>query len=416
LPPIFNSWLRRNFKNFAKGAGLTTFHSFDSTGWEPQAGLLLAADGDLYGTTFAGPPQNTFYGNGTIFRITPDGALTTIHTFGGTDGEAPMGGLVKAANGDLYGTTTFGGTSGACVPSCGTIFKITPAGVFTTLHSFQSTDGSNPYSGLVQATNGDLYGTTGYGGNTTCRYGCGTIFKITPHGVITTLHVFNQTDGANPVAGLVQATDGNLYGTTYGGTIFKMTPEGVLTTIHNFDGADGATPNGLVQATDGNLYGTTQQGGAGGNACSNFGGCGSIFKINLDGTFTSLYSFGPAVGIRPGAALLQATDGNFYGTTTEGPILSSGRLCDGTVFKFSVGLGPFVKTLPAAGPVGSHVRILGDDLTGATSVTFNGIAAAFSVLSPAQIVATVPAGATTGKVQVITPGGTLLSNIGFVVP
>ena len=411
--------------NLAKGAGLTDFHSFilnsgDSSGQNPMGGLLLAADGNFYGTTELSSP-----GFGTIFKITPDGALTTIHTFAGTDGSWSQAGLVKAENGDLYGTTTFS----FVFPNFGygTIFKITTAGVLTTLHSFNLTDGADPLAGLVQATNGNLYGTASEGGNTTCYApkGCGTVFKITPDGVFTTLHIFDQNDGANPLAALVQASDGNLYGTTnsgglaacnppYGcGTIFRITSDGVLATIHNFDGADGVGPSGLVQATDGNLYGTTQYGGN--TTCTN--GCGTIFKIGLDGTFTSLYSdFGSGVGFRPQphAALLQATDGDFYGTTALGPAPSSSG--DGSIFKFSVGLGPFVKTLPGLGAVGSHVRILGDDLTGATSVTFNGVAAAFSVVSPAQIVATVPAGATTGKVQVIAPGGTLLSTVGFVVP
>jgi len=411
------------------GEALTVVHSFDFTdGAYSVAGLVQAANGYLYGTT-----QFSADGNGTIFKITPAGALSTIHAFVGTDGSTPHAGLVQAANGDLFGTTTYGGTSTACgTRGCGTIFKITPDGVFTTLHNFQSTDGANPF-GLVQAANGDLYGTTNFGGNTTCySAGCGTVFKITPAGVFTALHNFlqNQTDGTFPSAGLVQAADGNLYGTTSEGgaylggcgapisgdlcgTIFEITPAGMLTTIHSFEMSDGESPNGLVQATDGNLYGTTYEGG-GSNFCSE--GCGTIFKISLDGAFTTLYnSFGSTLGYLPEAGLLLATDGNFYGTTNEGPYGSIGGYGYGTVFRFSVGLGPFVKTLPALGLVGSIVRILGTDLTGATSVTFNGIAAGFIVVSPAQILARVPFGATTGKVQVITPSGTLLSNVGFVV-
>jgi uncharacterized repeat protein (TIGR03803 family) len=224
-----------------------------------------------------------------------------------------------------------------------------------------------------------------------------------------------------PSGALVQATNGDLYGTTTEGgancannrqcgTVFKITLDGAFTTLHSFKGRpDGATPNGgLIQATDGNLYGTTSNGGD--------NGFGSIFKITPHGDLTILYSFCAQTancpqGRSPAAGLMQDTNGNFYGTTQY-----SGAYHQGTVYEFSMGLGPFVKTLPAIGAVGSGVRILGTGLTGATSVTFNGIAAMFAVVSPSQIVARVPAGATTGKIQVTTPSGTLVSNVAFLVP
>jgi uncharacterized repeat protein (TIGR03803 family) len=175
---------------------------------------------------------------------------------------------------------------------------------------------------------------------------------------------------------------------------------------------------GLVQATDGNFYGTTQEGGAN---CTTIGGCGTIFKITPGATLTTLYSFcsqpNCTDGNSPYTGLVQATNGHFYGTTGYGGTSSAcnnGSGC-GTVFGLSVGLGPFVETQTTSGEVGEVVRILGTDLTGATSVSFHGTAAAFTVVSPSLIAATVPAGATSGKVQVVTPSGTLSSNVPFRV-
>jgi uncharacterized repeat protein (TIGR03803 family) len=180
----------------------------------------------------------------------------TLYAFNSIDGAYPNG-LVQATDGNFYGTTSEGGYSGY-----GNVFKITPEGVLTTLHDFDFTDGAEP-NGLVQATDGNFYGTTSEGGaqsSANCLEGCGTVFKITPEGALTTLHKFDFTDGAFPSAALVQATDGNFYGTTGGGgvnrygTVFKITPEGALTTLHRFDGTDGAFPSAaLVQATDGNF-------------------------------------------------------------------------------------------------------------------------------------------------------------------
>jgi uncharacterized repeat protein (TIGR03803 family) len=301
------------------------------------------------------------------------------------------------------------------------VFKITPSGTLTTLHSFclqtRCTDGSGPFAGLVQATDGNLYGTTYVGG----AHGYGTVFKITPSGTLTTLHSFCSqsgcTDGEFPQTGLVQATNGILYGTTivggaYGsGTIFNIATSGKLTTLYNVCSQNGC-PDGnylyapLIQATDGNLYGIMQVGG------TNNGG--TVFKMTTSGTLTTLYSFcsksGCAEGEYPAGGLFQDTDGNLYGTTADG-----GANDDGTVFSLSVGLSPFVEAQPGSGKVGAAVNILGTNLTGATSVTFDGSAAAFKVVSSSEITTTVPAGATTGKVEVATPSGTLSSNVSFRV-
>ncbi|MGA3039240.1 MAG: choice-of-anchor tandem repeat GloVer-containing protein [Bryobacteraceae bacterium] len=406
---------------------LTPLYSFCSKsgctdGANPLAGLVQAANGDFYGTT-----SNVFSGSGslgTVFKITPGGTLTTLYSFcaqsGCTDGEFPYAGLVQATNGDFYGTTQGGGSNG----NGGTVFRITPGGTLTTLHRFCAksgcTDGEVPYAGLVQATDGDLYGTTLEGGSSSNG---GTVFKITPSGTLTTLYSFcpqsGCMDGEAPYAGLVQAADGDLYGTTSdggangnGGTIFKITTSGTLTTLYSFcsqsECTDGAVPYaGLVQATDGDLYGTTYAGGT--------NDYGTIFRITPNGTLTTLYSFcsknGCTDGYQPIGGLVQATNGSLYGTTINGALLSGG-----TVFSLSVGLEPFVETLPTSGSAGAAVKILGTTLTGTTSVTFDGTEAEFTVVSPSLITTTVPAGATTGTVQVVTPNGTLSSNVPFRVP
>src|SRR5579864_9462124 len=194
-----------------------------------------------------------------------------------------------------------------------------PAQTLTTLHSFDSLDGAFPNAGLVQGTNGELYGTTFRGGTSTaCTFGCGTVFKITTTGKLTTLHSFDSTDGRWPSAGLIEATCANFYGTTFRGgtstactfgcgTVFQMTPEGTLTTLHSFDGKDSSFLNqaGLVQATDGKFYGITPRGGTGTNPV------GTVFKITDAGTLTTLHSFDGNDGSSPQGALIQATDGNF---------------------------------------------------------------------------------------------------------
>ena len=196
-------------------------------------------------------------------------------------------------------------------------------------------------------------------------------------------------------------------GTNTNGTVFKITPTGTLTTLHSFNGTtDGATPAaGLVQATNGDFYGT---------ASSGANGYGTVFKITPSGTLTTLYRFCHQThcpdGATPYAGLVQDTTGDFYGTTSEG-----GSNNDGTVFRLSVGLGPFVKPRPPYGKVGAAVKILGTNLTGAASVSFNGTAAVFTVVSPSLITTTLPAGASSGKVQVVTPSGTLSSNASFLV-
>jgi uncharacterized repeat protein (TIGR03803 family) len=299
----------------------------------------------------------------------------------------------------------WGGANGG-----GTVFQLTPTGTLTTLYNFCSppncSDGSGP-GGLIHATNGKLYGTTVAGG----AGKRGTVFKMTPQGTLKTVYSFHGPDGSGP-GGLIQATDGNFYGTTSwggannAGTVFQLTPTGTLTTLYNFCPQGycpaGAGPGGLIQATDGNLYGTTYWDGA---------GYGTVFQITPGGTLTVLYTFNYTEGFG-GTPLVQATDGNFYGSTGE----NVNQGVDGMIFSLSMRLGPFVKTLPSSGKVGRVVVILGNNLTGATSVTFNGTPATFTVCSTGtSIKTTVPSGATTGKVQATTPNGTLTSNVDFRV-
>ena len=205
----------------ASAQTFTTLFSFDGKdGSEPEGTLAQGGDGNFYGTAFAGGTStHCGAGCGVVYRITQQGKLSVLHNFARTNGMAPGGGLVLATNGNFYGTTTDGGTGHACDPQayeCGTIFEITPGGKLTTLHNFNGTDGDDPAGALIQASDGNLYGTTGAGGPSGVN-GPGTVFRISPTGKLTTLHNFNGTDGNSPTGALIQGTDGNLYGTTVNG-------------------------------------------------------------------------------------------------------------------------------------------------------------------------------------------------------
>jgi uncharacterized repeat protein (TIGR03803 family) len=387
----------------------------------PAGALVQGPDGNFYGTTTEGGANDTACPNsgcGTVFKITPAGVLTTLYSFCAlsacADGYAPHAGLVLGNDGNFYGTTAVGGG-----PSySGTVFKITPQGQLTTLHSFNMNDGDSPMAALVQAADGSFYGTTENGGT----YNAGTIFKVTSAGVFTMLHNFGEVEGFAPATAMIQASDGNLYGTTpvggagNWGTVFRLTPSGAVTAIYNFctqsNCPDGFAPQELVQATDGNLYGAAAGGGTP-NQC--ISGCGTIFKISTGGALSTIHFFNYNDGAWPAAALLQGTDGKFYGSTSAGGIDCDSFHGCGTLFSFDTGLPPFVEIQPTSGNSGTAVTIIGLNLSGATGVAFNGTPASFTVQSPTIITTSVPAGATTGRVQVTTPSGTLNSNADFQV-
>jgi uncharacterized repeat protein (TIGR03803 family) len=366
----------------------------------PAAGPTLATNGQFYDTTY-----RCFGGaySSSVFTITSTATLTTIYP-GGLQWGNSFAPLIQASDGNFYGTTYDAGANGE-----GSVFSVTPKGSLVTLHSFNGTDGSFSATAVLEGLDGNFYGTTINGG----AGGKGTIFRLTPEGGLATLHSFSGPDGVGPSTALIQAKNGDFYGATEGGgtsdcqcgTVFEMTPAGAFRTLHQFTGADGRSPTGLMQANDGNFYGSTNSGGE--ILCSL--GCGTVFKMMPSGKLETLHGFNLSDGRGPGQ-LMQFTDGTLYGTTYYG-----GTHNDGTVFTLSVGLGPFVTTLPNAGPIGRLVRILGTNLTGVSRVSFNGTAAAFTVVSGTEITTSVPSGATTGSVEVVTSAGVLTSNPVFRV-
>lgn len=443
--------------------------------------LIQGFDGNFYGATSMGVAsgQCQSYYCGTLFKMTPQGDLTTLHNFcteaNCPDGQLPTA-LLQATDGNFYGTTLTGGAG--CGP--GTLFRMTPSGKFTTLHNFCGSDGGEPV-GLMQAADGNLYGTALEGG-----VGYGTVFKSTTAGEFTTLFTFTSGTGSFPTAGLIQARDGNFYGTTSFtgglacmqdldscGTAFRLTSSGSFITIHTFcatDCSDGAQPGQLIQGADGSLYGLAVIGGYFGQSQCSYG-CGTLFKITPAGDLSAFYTFcsppdlNCANGYYP-AALVQGTDGNVYGTASSGgdvknkdckggcgtifEITPAGALTTlhafeysdgrkpgsliqstngafygvtrdggsglyGTVYSLSTGLSPFVELSPGIGEVGSKVIINGTDLPGTTAVTFDGVAAGFKIVAKTVLIAEVPTGATTGFVTVTTLAGTLTSNAPFQV-
>ena len=293
---------------------LYSFAGGSADGATPYGNIIQASDGNFYGTTSTGGPS----GKGAIFKITPDGTETILHLFAGgtTDGYNATGGLIEGTDGNFYGSTSAGGANGD-----GTVFEITPDGTETILYSFgaQPGDGQAPVGSLLQASDGNFYGFTSAGGN----YNLGTVFRVTPGGTEIVLHPFygGTSDGASPdAATLIQGNDGNLYGMTSqggpsnDGSVFMLTLGGAETILHFFTGApDGAFPNGhLIQASDGNFYGVTPGGGD---------AWGTVFEVTPSGAETVLYgSFGgsPGPDLDPEWGLVQATDGNFYGVTAQG--------------------------------------------------------------------------------------------------
>ena len=324
----------------------TELYPFNSTGRlsdgdTPEAGVTRDADGNLYGTTFfggAGTGCDIYYaGCGTVFKLDSAGTETVLHSFGGRyDGWNPTARLILDAAGNLYGTTGYGGAFGH-----GTVFKVDKAGNETIIHSFAGgTDGDRPNAGLVQDAAGNFYGTTQYGGRGCYGQGCGTVFRIGVDGRETVLYRFADfPDGASPLGGVALDSSRNIYGTTwlggaYGyGTVFKIDMCGSEKVLHSFaGGGDGANPlDAPVLDKAGNMYGTTAAGGASGGSLL---GLGTLFKVDAAGHESIVYTFtGGPDGANPYAHLLVDAAGNLYGTATSGGVTGNG-----TVFEFSDGL------------------------------------------------------------------------------
>jgi uncharacterized repeat protein (TIGR03803 family) len=398
---------------FTQGA-----HGFLS-GNNPAAGFVEANDGFLYGTTFNGGGQN----EGVLFRIRKTGTgFEVLHNFCSsancTDGSIPNG-LLLGQDGNLYGTTLEGGSSISPCPSsgCGTIFRFAPTtGAFTVLHRLAAlADGVQPF-GMIQATNGNLYGVSqgldvhSFNEN---------IFQFTPAGEFTVQ--FKSALFDTGISGLTQGANGNLYGAFESITageinFFEVSTKGTgfvafapFTTL-----AGTVNIPSLFLASDGNLWDT--------NFTDSIGPMGSVFSINpQNGAVLQTVAFDGANGNSPEVGVIQAADGRFVGTTEHGGTIPGGsnKFADGTVWALDAGLpapAPAITLLnPTSGSVGSTVRINGNNFIGTTAVSFNGVSASFEVLNTQFVSATVPDGATTGPIKVTNLGGTATSTQSFDV-
>jgi uncharacterized repeat protein (TIGR03803 family) len=371
-------------------------HSFSGTdGSNPGAGLTLSTDGNYYGTTEMGGSANV----GVLYKISTAGTYTVLHQFaGGSDGINPYGPPIQASDGNFYGTTAGSGSTNA------TIYRYTASGAYSVIYTFdQSTTGYWVY-GLTQGTDGLLYATANTGG----AQNSGTLVKLTTSGVLKETHTFNIADDGGygpiePIGAPIQASDGNFYvttqsgGTDQQGTLIQVTPIFGINVPYDFGVNTGSNPSpGLIQASDGKIYGVTSANNP------------NIYSWSLaGGGYTSLFILPPGFFIN---GMTQDTSGVFYGASwTYGPHN------DGYVYSFDMGLGPFITFVRSQGKVGASAQILGQGFTGTTAVTFNGVPASFSVVSDTYMTAVVPAGAATGPVVVTTPSGPLTSNRSFMV-
>ncbi len=331
----FGSMAAAQAQDAAPGLAPTfsVLHHF--TGWprdgqNPTGALTPAGDGGYYGATAMGG----FPGFGTIYELNADGTVTLLHSFSSDEGQSPNGWLVSDAQGDLYGTAQSGGSGSdfVCPAGCGTIFKLVPDGHLAVLYQFDNQSGYAPLGGLLRDAEGNLFGTT--------NLDQGTAFMLTPSGQYTILHYFQGRGGYAPEGGLIQDSVGNIYGTTRrsvsgsgGGVVYQLTQSGEYTVLHDFYGGHkGITPSGgVVGDADGNLYGVTT---GGGNASCQPDGCGTVFKLAPDGTLTMLYRFkNPADGFSPQSLVVDEAAGVLYGTTAYGgPVSARCPSGCGTVF------------------------------------------------------------------------------------
>jgi len=389
----------------AQGGKLTVLADFTD---QPYSGLTLGTDGNFYGTTSSGGTL----GAGSVFKMAAKGVLTTLYNFtGGNDGKDPMAPPIEGTDGNFYGTTNQGGAH-----NVGTVYQLSPSGALTTLYQFDGAHGASPVGALVQGVDGYLYGTTVVGnsiGGSCSGGGCGTVFKVLPSGSnFRVLHVFvNDGNGTFPYGALVQGGGGKFYGTTQAGApsgagvIFSITSNGSFTPLYQLNGGTdgGSLYAGLAEAPDGNFYGVTSDQGI---------GYGTFFRMTPRGKFTVCESFNSTKGANGSVTPIQHTNGTFYGDTSQGgPIQNFG-----VAYAISLGYKPFVSLLPASGKVGATIGVLGQGFTGASVVSFNGKAATkFTIVSDTFLTAVVPSKATSGFVTVTAPGGGLQSNKKFRV-
>ncbi len=325
--------------------------------------------------------------------------MTTLTNNTNATGELFASALLKGQDGNFYGT---GGDGGETTESHGTVFRITPTGTVTNLHNFTGADGSYPIAGLVQGSGGNFYGTTSQGGTD----GYGTVFEITPEGGFKSLHSFNGTDGDMPGGTLIEGPDGDFYGTTQS-TVFKISPAGSFTLLYTFNGYDGSDAEaGLIAGGDGNFYGTTRMGGA--------SGAGTVFRITPAGDYLTLYSFdgydgsGSTDGSGPLASLVLGSDGFFYGTT-----VTTGVNGPGTIFRVS-STGEFTNLHNFDGTDGQNPAAA---LVAGSDGNFYGTTEYGGTLSGGTIFRVTPAGAVTtlynfsggadggGPISALTPDG-----------
>lgn len=385
---------------------LSVLYNLDGThGCIPMGGLTLGTDGNFYGTTLQGGSPCC---SGTIFKVTPTGNLTTLYSFTGqNDGCYPFSAPTQGTDGNWYGTTSNCGTY-----SQGTVYRVTSTGTFTALYQFDGgAHGGQPQDPVTQGTDGNLYGTTLYGGS----LGYGIVFKISTAGKLTVLYNFDGAHGGFPTGPLIQGKDANFYGTTQGngsdggGVVFKITTSGNLTVLHNMSpNTDGAGPaDGVIQASDSNLYGANSLPVAAVNE-------GTIFKTTTAGAFSIVYPFDTSGtnGSAPQANLVQHTNGILYGDTQAGGtgnVVCAAGSC-GVFYSLNKSLPPFAGLVSTSGRVGAKIGILGQGFTSSSVVTFGTVAASTITRSGTTfLTATVPSGATTGLVTVTTNSGTLTS-------
>jgi len=412
---------------------VTVLHQFKQDGSEgssPYAPPVQGRDGAFYGTTQVGGN-----GQGTIYRMTSTGAFSVLRKLDGQKAGEPMAPLIVGKDGNFYGTALRGGFSSA--GGVGTVFKMTPAGAISVVYSFDGTHGIRPHGPLVQGTDGNFYGTTQSGG----EFNRGTVFKLTPKGVITTLHSFggDLSDGIEPTAGLVQGSDGIFYGATPSGgafdgqgTLFSVTPAGAYSVLYRFS-VGGVEPFQPLSTpflhTNGRIYGLTLWGSNGPGAIYSLAvGAPQFIRPVPEAAQrgTSIGLLGPLSGTTK--ATFNDLNASFSGTggTFRTAVVPAGA-ATGLIKATTTGgtrqtLKPFLQlpTLsnfsPTTGATGTSVVLTGTGLTQTTKVTFGGgKVASFVVNTDGRITVTVPVGAATGKIAVTTKGGNVSTATDFTV-